>query len=159
MRTDRSGNATITIPKNEAGRGYVCYSRPHPKTPIPVNELETTQEYAGADDLDIRPADNTSFVTVCRVWAKAGSAIRGALFFDHAHWTGATSISLELLNNRDVVLATRDYTATTAQGTAIQARSAETGFHTFRIRSFNTPEANPKPIYFLKASYVSSQTL
>ena len=159
VRTDRSGNTTITIPRNEAGRGYVCYSRPHPRTPFPVNEVAATQEYAGADDLDIQPADNREFATICRVWAKADSMIRGALFFDNAHWTTATSISLELLDPRGAVLATRDYTTTTAQGTAIEARSTETSFHTFRIRSFNTPDANPRPRYFLRTSYIASRTL
>jgi alpha-amylase len=159
VRTDGAGNTTITIPRNQAGRGYVCYSRPHPRTPFQVSELATTQEYAGADDLDIRLADNTEFVTVCRVWAKADSTIRGALFFDNAHWIANTAITLELLNNRGVVLASKDYTLTTPQGTAIAAASAEMGFHTFRIRSFNTPDANPRPAYFLKVSYTASQTL
>jgi alpha-amylase len=159
IRTDTRGDATITIPRNEGGRGYLCYSRPHPHTEFTVDERETTQEYAGAEDLDIRPADNTDFVTVCRVWAKSGTTIRGALFFDNTNWARQTSIKLQLLNRQNTVIASTDYAADTPQGTAITARAENTGFHVFRIRSFNTPETNLQPAYFLKIIYLSSQTL
>jgi alpha-amylase len=159
IRTDSRGDATITIPRNEGGRGYICYSRPHPHTEFTVNERETTQEYAGAEDLDIRPADNNDFVTACRVWTKSGTTIRGALFFDNADWTRQTSIKLELLNQQNTVIASKDYAAGTLQGAEIAAPAENTGFHVFRIRSFNTPETNLRPAYLLKTRYLSSQTL
>ena len=122
-----------------------------------MDERETTQEYAGAEDLDIRPADNTDFVTVCRVWAKSSTTIRGALFFDNADWTRQTSIKLELLNQQNTVLISKDYATDTQQGTELAARAENTGFHAFRIRSFNTPGTNQRPAYFLKTTYLSSQ--
>jgi hypothetical protein len=33
----------------------------------------------------------------------------------------------------------------------------QTGWHTFRIRSVDTPAQNEKPIYFLKVTYTAPQ--
>jgi len=159
IRTDGAGNATITIPRNQNGRGYVCYSRPRAKTPFIVQEIETTQEFAGADDLDIGPATMDGFSTVCRVWVSNGKRIHGALFFDAAHWTPTTSIRLELLDPNGQTLKSGSYQASTPQGTAVQANGGKTGFYTFQIRAFQTPPANARPSFHLKVSYTASQTI
>jgi alpha-amylase len=159
IRTDGAGNATITIPRNQNGRGYVCYSRPRPQTPFSVQEIETTQEFAGADDLDIGPASTDALSTICRVWVNKGKRIHGALFFDAAHWTATTSIRLELLDPEGQTLKVGNYLASTSQGTPVQVDANETGFHTFRIRAFETPPANARPSFHLKVSYTASQEI
>jgi len=159
VRTNGAGNATIAIPRNKDGRGYVCYSNPRPKTPLQVHEIETTQEFAGAEDLDIGPATVDGFSTVCDVWVKSGKNIRGSLFFDAAHWTPATSIRLELVDPKGQTINSGNYQASTPQGTAVQVSANQTGFYTFRIRAFQTPQTNLRPSFFLKVSYTASQTL
>ena len=74
VQTDGNGRVTITIPKNTNGFGYVCYSRAGIGGPFEVAGQDVTQDYEGAQDLDIKPADNTTFVQVCRVFVAAGQA-------------------------------------------------------------------------------------
>ena len=62
VQTDGNGRATIIIPKNANGFGYVCYSRTDIGGGFEVTSLSVTQEYEGAQDLDIKPADNTATV-------------------------------------------------------------------------------------------------
>src|SRR5208337_3587490 len=82
VQTDGNGQVTITIPKNTKGLGYVCYSRARNGGPFEVVGHDVTQDYEGTQDLDIKPADNTTFVQVCRVFVAAGRPIKGALRFD-----------------------------------------------------------------------------
>src|SRR5262249_32621105 len=70
--TDGQGNATIGIPQNDNGRGYVCYSRAGLDRPNPVQRLHTEQVFEGAEDLDIGPALPGKTVTIGRVWCDAG---------------------------------------------------------------------------------------
>jgi alpha-amylase len=159
VQTDGSGRVTITIPKNAGGLGYVCYSREGIGGAFAVDGVDVTQDYEGAQDLDIKPADNTAFVRVCRVFVAQGRPIRGALRFDTAHWTAASTITLELDGPDGSRLATRQYTSTTIQGDALTAQAGATGFHTFRIRSSGTPAENLKPPYKLSVTYRAPQTL
>ena len=94
VQTDGTGQVTITIPKNTNGLGYVCYSRAGIGGPFQVVGQDVTQQYEGSQDLDIKPADNTTFVPVCRVFVAAGRPIKGALdYFDTTNWTDATTYS------------------------------------------------------------------
>jgi alpha-amylase len=155
--TDGSGRVTITIPANVNGTGYVAYSRNGYGGSFAATQKAVTQEFAGADDLDIKPADNTQLVTVSRVYVQAGKPITGQLYWTATGWTGSTSIYLSLLNPSNGVMTSRTYTNATAQGTSISATAGTTGWYTFRIRSYNTPAANPRPPYWLKATYTAPQ--
>jgi hypothetical protein len=46
-----------------------------------------------------------------------------------------------------------------AQGEALDAAAAMTGWYTFRIRSVNPPGANPKPSYKLTVTYQAPQEM
>ena len=116
VATDGAGRATITIPKNTDGLGYVCYSRAGIGGGFNPPDHAVTQEFEGAADLDIPPADDTKFVTVGRVWAAAGKPIKGSLRFDVTDWTGMTSITLELDSPTGAVLASKDFVQTTSAG-------------------------------------------
>ena len=155
VTTNGTGQATITIPVNNAGAGYVCYSRAGITGGFGFSNYSVTQEYAGAQDLDIKPADNTALVQVCRVWVAAGKPIKGALFYDTTGFTSGTFVYLELDGPNSSILATRTYSKNTAQGTAVVATAATTGWYTFRVRSYNTPKTNAKPIYWLRATYTA----
>ena len=159
VTTDGGGNATITIPRNINGLGYVCYSLPRAKTPFAIQEIETIQEFEGADDLDIPPAPNVGSATVGRVWVRRGASVTGSLFFDVRQWTQDSTIHLEMLDPKGNVVASGDYHASTPQGTAIHATAAERGFFTFRIRATKTPQANSRPSFRLKVTYTATQSL
>ena len=69
--TDAGGRATIGIPPNVNGLGYVCYSRAGLDAPSRVERRATTQVFEGAADLDIGPAVGGETVRVGRVWCDA----------------------------------------------------------------------------------------
>ena len=71
VRTDGAGQATITIPKNTGGLGYVVLlAAGHRRRPSPRRASTSRRITKGAQDLDIKPADNTAFVPVCRVYVR-----------------------------------------------------------------------------------------
>ena len=159
VQTDGNGQVTITIPKNTNGLGYVCYSGAGIGGPFEVVGQDVTQDYEGAQDLDIKPADNTAFVQVCRVFVAAGRPIKGALRFDTTKWTNATTITLELDDPSGAKLASHDFAQDTPQGESISATAGPTGFYAFKIRSSNTPAENLKPSYKLSVTYRAPQVL
>jgi len=156
IRTDNRGHATITIPRNNGGLGYVCYSRAGIDGDFAIRGHIVTQDYEGAQDLDIKPADSTQFVQVCRVWVAQGKPIRAALLYDTTSWTDSTRIVLELIDPTGILTEIRTY-ALKAQGEALDATAATTGWYTFRIRSVNPPAANPQPSYKLTVTYQAPQ--
>ena len=114
----------------------------------------------GAQDLDIKPADNTAQVQVCRVYVAQGKkreryalpAIRPA--------GPARRISLWSWTTRmGSVSAARPTMPARRQITSIIAVTAMTGWYTFKLRSYNTPASNPKPAYLLDTTYTAPQTL
>ena len=156
--TNGSGQVTITVPRSDQGDGYVAYSRLYSgSSTFPTPQLAVTQEFAGADDLDIKPADNTTWVDVQRLWVQGGRPITGALYFDNASWTPQTRVRAELLGTTNVVITGRDYFTGTAQGTTITTTAPRTGWYTLRVRSYNTPAANLRPAYWLRATYTAPQ--
>jgi len=155
--TDGSGNVSLDLPPAINGLGYCCYAPIGLGHAFSAPQMSTTQEYAGASDLDIMPADNTALVQVCRINVGAGKPISGALYYDTTSWSSNTSIYLELDGPTGSIVGTSAYTSTTAQGTALSAKSTTAGWYTWKIESFNTPTANPKPAYWLRATYTSPQ--
>ncbi len=77
--TDQWGNATIGIPPNDNGNGYVCYSRAGQDSGFAVPRLATTQVFEGAPDLDIGPAIGGETVMVGRIWCDAGTTVHLAV--------------------------------------------------------------------------------
>ena len=156
VTTDGSGNVTLNLPVATSGMGYVAYSTLGASGGFTVNTTATTQEYAGAQDLDIKPADNTAQIQVCRVWVASGKSVTGALFYDTTSWTAGTDIRLELDNPAGTAVATKTYLSGTTQGATIAATAPSNGWYTFKIRSDSTPAANAKPAYWLRATYTST---
>ena len=156
--TNSDGTVNLDLPAAVNGQGYCCYAPAGITGSFPVSNLAVTQEYAGAQDLDIKPADNTALVQTCRLFVGAGKSITGSLFYDTTAWTISTRIYLELDDPTGAPITTGSYFTTTTQGTSISTTAGVTGWYTFRIRSYNTPSANLKPYYFLKATYTAPQT-
>jgi len=121
VQTDGNGRTTITIPRNANGVGYVCYSRINIGGGFAATSLSVTQEYEGAQDLDIRPADNAAVVQVCRLWVDIDKTITGSLQFDATSWSNTTRIELTLVDPSGVQIVAKDYLLTTAQGDSLTA--------------------------------------
>ena len=96
IQTDAQGKATLTVPANVDGAGYACYAPARRTLRLPVRRFSVTQDYEGAPDLDIQPADNTQIVSICRVWAAKGTQIRAALTYDTTAWTPQTRVTLQM---------------------------------------------------------------
>ena len=159
VRTDAAGRATLAIPKNENGLGYVCYSVAGVDGGFEAAEHAVTQVFEGAPDLDIRPADDAGFGPVGRVWTAAGKAVRATLRWDVTNWTDATSVTLELADPAGAIVATRTVRKATPQGDDLEVTPGATGFHSFRIRSAGTPEGNRQPSFQLTVRYTASREL
>jgi alpha-amylase len=153
VTTDQAGRVALTIPRNVNGLGYVCYSRSGIVDRFVQVPRATTQVYEGAHDLDIKPADDTQAVPVCRVWVAAGSAINVTLEVDRTAWTDSTSVLLTVQSPDGSELARLVITAADQPTLAVSA--AQLGWHTFQIRSSNTPVSNAKPPYRLAITYTA----
>lgn len=157
VETDGGGNATITIPALNGGNGYCCYSVENINGAFTAPQNGTTQEYAGAIDLDLPPADDTQQVPVSRVYAASGQSISGALYYDTTGWTGSTTIAVELDDPTGKKVSTGSYTSLTAQGTTVSTTASIPGFYSWKIESASTPAGNPMPAYWLDVTYTAPQ--
>lgn len=137
--------------------GYCAYAPTGLSGSFTATQLSKTQEYAGASDLDIKPADNTTLNSVRRVYVDANKPISGALYYDTASWTTNTSIYLELANPSGAIVGTKTYTSTTSQGATLNVTSGAVGYCMWKIRSYNTPSGNAKPAYWLRSTYTGPQ--
>jgi alpha-amylase len=152
VRTDGSGQVTITIPRNVNGLGYVCYSRLGIGSAFQVQTHAVKQAFEGAQDLDIKPAATDHPVEIGRIFCESGKEIRGVLKFDTKDWTAATALTLDLLDPSGNSLVAKVYHQGD-QGESLAALAVATGFYTFRIQAANTPETNSKPSYTLETTY------
>jgi alpha-amylase len=157
VHTDANGRATITIPRNRGGAGYVCYSRPGLGGPFPIHTHSVTQMFEGAQDLDIKPAAPGQTVQIGRVFCDKGTPIRGVLDFDNRDFTAQTQLTLEILDPTGTRLGTRAFTKD-EQGRSLEATASAAGFYVLTIQAANTPSSNPRPPYALHVTYQAPKT-
>jgi alpha-amylase len=157
VRTDANGQATITIPKNTNGLGFVCFSRPGIGSAFQITSHSVSQAMEGAPDLDIKPANDTAPVEPGRIFCEAGKDINGRLRFDSHNWTATTTLTLELLDPSRSNLATKVFHQGD-NGKSLTAKAAKTGTHTFRILAAHPPAGHPKISYTLEATYQAPKT-
>ena len=72
--TDGNGRATIGIPPNNNGHGYVCYSRAGVDGFINSPGQKTTQMFAGSHDLPTPPASENG-AAAGRIWCAPGTKV------------------------------------------------------------------------------------
>jgi alpha-amylase len=137
--TDSQGNATIGIPPNNNGSGYVCYSRANSSHPNSVRRFACTQVFEGAADLDIGPAGGGQTLRISRIWCDAGFPIALTLESD------AANLTFKILDPQAKELPL-------AQG---QARTQIRGWHTLTVDS---TAAETKP-FKIRVTYTSTQQL
>jgi alpha-amylase len=158
LRTDDAGRATITIPPNTDGGGYVCYSRAGLAPATRSQKHRVTRLFEGAQDLDIKPATPGTAVQIARVFCEMGTPIRGALSFDDKNFSASTRLSLELFDTAGSKLAGKAF-GKGDQGQSVEAEASATGFYAFTISASETSETNRKPHYQLNVSYQPPETL
>jgi alpha-amylase len=159
VTTQNNSQVTIVIPKNTNGEGYVCYGRPARLQAFLPELRMTTQEYEGAQDLDIKPAVENERVQVCRVFCEAHTDLRVGLSFDASQWTPDTSIQLEIDTPQGSKLLSKSFRQADSHGSFAGGKIASKGFYAIFVKSTNTPAGNKAPAYKLAVSYSAPQVL
>jgi galactose oxidase len=155
--TDGNGSATITIPVNRNGLGYVCYSRLGFGAPFTVTPLSVTQDFEGAEDLDVPALTNGNTIQVGRIWSAANAPVHANLTTDVSKWSQATAVTVEVLGPSGNVLSTQSFSRTTPRGTSLRVNTDQAGFHTLRLRATNLPDGAAS--YTLSTTYTAPRSL
>lgn len=149
VRTDADGSVTIRVAPNS----YIAYSRAGMKRqPAERAGRDVTQEFAGAPDLDVPPADHQRFVRVGRVYVAGGTDLKWEAFVNRKGWGPRTAVDLVVRDENGQIKARQHVTAATAIATEQVGVKSE-GWYSFDIRSSNTPAENLDPSYWLKVTY------
>jgi galactose oxidase len=156
VMTDGDGSVIVTIPKNQNGGSYVCYSRQGfaGKT-FDVAPRSVTQEFDGAEDLDIPAALSGKTILVGRIWCGANSPLNLTLKPDVTGWTPNTSITLDVLSPDGSVLAASVFKQNTPAGTVLETTAKQAGFHTLRLTAAAAPAAKPNIAFTLSVTYTA----
>jgi alpha-amylase len=152
VSVDANGRVTIDLPANEGGLGYVCYSVAGLGGAFQIAPASVTQEFAGAHDLDIKPAETGAPIQAARIWVAANEPITAMLTYDDRGWTPATKIDLTLLgpDGQKITDASRGI----GQSGAPLASAATTeGWYIFKVESFAMPAGAAPPSYTLRVTY------
>src|SRR5262249_38064243 len=155
VRVGRNGAVPLSVPKNDASRGFVCYSRSGIRADPPrVVSHSVTQEFEAAEDLDIRPAE-TETTTVGRIWPAAGQKIIARLKnCDTKTWAADTALVVELFDPAGASVVTKSFSGKEMATGKIEITSATTGWHEFKIHAINLPPATPHARFTLAVSYL-----
>lgn len=159
VSTNANSQLNIVIPKNDNGKGYVCYGRPSKLQPFSNSPKITTQDFEGAGDLDILPALENERVLVSRVFVAANSTVEAQFFFDSAHWTKNSAIQLDAEDPTSTKVGGAKFDQNSRQGSGFSFVARREGFHSFFVRSSSTPPQNAAPAYRLRVAYTAPQSL
>jgi galactose oxidase len=154
--TTGQGTARITVPRNADGRGYVCYSRTGIDGGFVVTTRASTQEFEGATDLDLPPADSGKTVQAGRVWCERDTPIRAVLGLPGQ--ADGSEVVLEIAAPDGQLLATKTFRGAAAAHGTLEARTEKVGFHALRVKLENAPDG-VRPAYRLAVTYAGSQQL
>jgi hypothetical protein len=152
--TDGNGNATLQVPPNINGLGYVCYSRIGQDRPLATTSHAVTQDFEGAADLDLLPAMDGKTVRPGRIFCAANSSVRLVLTVNRTGWTAASKIDVSL-EFPDKTLKT--VTITSTNDSALNSTTAAEDFYTLQLTASGMPAANLNPPYKLSVTYSAPQ--
>ncbi len=155
--TDGGGGASIPVPPNANGLGYVCYSRVGQDRPLATASHAVKQDFEGAFDLDILPAMNGKTVTAGRIWCAANTTVAASLVVDRTGWSGNSKIDVALVTP-DAKTTTLTITSATLANTSLKATTTKEGFHSLQITAGGLPASNLNPSYKLSVNYSAPQT-
>ena len=158
VTTDSVGRATITIPANIDGAGYVCYSRPGAPATVAPRPRSTTQEFAGAPDLDIAPAESGRWIEACRLDIAKATPMTTRVSFDTTQWTDQTRLEVRIVAGTDTVVRSISLSRKSAQGSGLLVRLPVDSTVRLQVRSKSTPAGNLAPRYWLRVTYTAPLT-
>jgi alpha-amylase len=156
--TDGNGLATIGIPPNDNGAGYVAYSRTGFGRPFPVLTHRTTQVFFGAADLDVGPAADGSPLNVGRIWCSAQAPISASLSPAVSQWSPNSELLFEILAPDGSTLASQRLHGSAPVLGPLGATPKTTGWHLLRLTATQLPPPGQMP-FELIVTYTASQTL
>ena len=155
--TNGGGGATIQVPANVNGLGYVCYSPVGQDRPLPTASHAVTQDFEGAADLDILPALNGKTVSAGRIFCAANTPVAVILTVDRRAGPPASQIEVAL-EFPDQTQKTVTITSGSAANDALSATTATEGFYALQLTASGMPAENLNPAYKLSVTYTAPQT-
>jgi alpha-amylase len=154
--TSGAGTVRLTVPRNAGGAGYVCYSRTGIGGGFAVATRTVTQEFEGAADLDLPPAEAGKTVQPGRVWCAAETPIRAALFMPGLPATAA--VNAEIAGPDAAPVVARTFAGPAAADAVLEATAAHAGFHAMRLKLDKAP-GGERASYGLAVTYTGPKTL
>jgi alpha-amylase len=154
--TNEQGMVSITVPPNDNGKSYVCFSRVGYAQGFTMNPRTTTQTFFGAIDLDTGPANNAQVVQVGRIWCESGSHLNAAFNPDTTNWSATAQTVFEIIDSAARTLATQNHCGH-QKSTPIDAIIQETGWHDLRVTGQGLPAAGAP--YEAIVTYTGTQQL
>jgi alpha-amylase len=154
--TNGSGQASFTIPRNDNGQSYLCFSRVGYTQGFAVNRRTTTQSFFGAADLDREPAMNGRAVRAGRIWCQHGTEVVVDLSADTSAWTAEAEILFHLTDPQGKALAQQTCTKKSphAQG---RATAEQTGWLVLEVTGQGLADAGAS--YTMTVTYTGAQEL
>jgi hypothetical protein len=154
--TSGAGTVRLTVPRNVRGTGYVCYSRAGIGGGFAVTTRTVTQEFEGAADLDLPPAESNKTVQPGRVWSEAETPIRAVL--EMPGMAAAAKVTVEITGPEGTPLASQTFDGPAAVHATLDAKTTRAGFHALGIKLGNISDGL-KRSYKLAATYTGSRTI
>jgi alpha-amylase len=148
--TDGQGRATFTLPKNDNGHSYLCFSRTGYNEGFSLNLRTTTQTFFGAADLDLGPATNDHSVPAGRIWCQEGTEIDAVLTPEATPAAGA-QLTLEVVDSHGKVLASG------AMKDQVKTAADQSGWFSLRVTGRGLPTTGAA--YEIKVTYTGTQGL
>jgi alpha-amylase len=152
--TDGQGMATFTVPRNDNGQSYLCFSRTGYSQPFSLNRRTTTQTFFGAADLDTGPAENEKTVQAGRVWCQGGTNIEVELKPDTSGWGAGAEIVVDVLDPQGKILASQACTAK-SPAKKMTATADQSGWVTFRVTGHGLPATGAT--FEINVTYTATQ--
>jgi len=156
--TDGAGRATIGIPPNRDGHGYIAYSRTGYGQSFSVNPKRVTQIVEGAPDLDIPPASNGTNAQVTRIWCGAGSHLRLKSDVNVKGWSPASEVVVTITGPDGVMVGSQRWQVHGRTPDQLSATVLKTGWQAVHVSAQEIPAPGVAP-FVIHLSYLSTETL
>jgi alpha-amylase len=154
--TDARGMVSFTLPRNDNGTGYLCFSRVGYAQGFALERRSTTQTFCGAADLDLGVALNERPLHAGRVWCERGTELVAGCKPDTAGWNEASAVIVDLLDPEGRAVASCAYRSQPPGG-RLHAVAALSGWYTLRVSGRSLPAAGAA--YELTVTYFGTQEL
>jgi alpha-amylase len=138
--TNETGMVSITVPPNDNGNSYVCFSRVGYDHGFTLDGRTTTQTFFGAVDLDIGPAKGGRVVQIGRIWCQADARLNAAFNPDTTKWNATAQTVFEIIDPTTRTLATQTHRLR-QESNPIDTVIQETGWHALRVTGKGLPAA------------------